>query len=90
MKSVFSKAIFGLMLAIPIIAFVSITLSDFTYWKHNLINDKIAEVFLIMLPMPAIYFLLQKNKYYKFYGGLVCVYIFYHIYTFLKQTSGAL
>ena len=55
-----------------------------TFW-----NLKIGLILLLSLPLSAIWFLFQKEKHYKVYGVVVCVYILYVLYDFLEQTSGA-
>lgn len=51
---------------------------------------RITKILLISLPVSAIYFLFQKGWYDKVYGVLICLYIVYLIFDFLKETSGAI
>ncbi len=75
---------------LPILAFIHGLLYDKLNLEGTKWDTSITGILIISLPFSAFYFLSSKNKFFKIYGGIVCIYIIYLLYTFLEQTSGAL
>jgi hypothetical protein len=90
MKRILFRVLFIALLVVPILSILySRFYAQFRFVSYSL-RDKLFVFFLISVPVSAIYFLKKKEKYYKAYGVLICIYILYSIHIALKETSGAI
>lgn len=79
-----------ILILFPILDFLHSQLYRKLELENTTWGTKVTPILLFSLPVSAFYFLSQKNRYSKIFGGLVCLYMLYVGYDFLKQTSGAL
>ena len=74
----------------PLLAFLHQKCYKVLKLEGTVWDTKVTFLLILSLPLSAIFFLMERNKYFRAYGLLICIYIVYIVYDFLKQTSGAI
>lgn len=90
MKNKFAIILFWLLLLIPLWVFIGMLLFELSNGMIDIMNYKVILACFLIMPISAVYFILQKNVYSKIYGWSICLYIIYQLYVLLTDINGAL